>query len=251
MTRDHASRSMIAAAFAAALLSTTASYAAEKVPAAIAAAVADAGRSEAEKARDENRKPGETIAFAGVKPGMIVAELGPSQGYYTKMLAKAVGPKGKVYALVAPANAARPNGMDGINAVAAANPNVTIMIGEFAAINLPEKADLFWTTENYHDYHNGPTANIPGLNKAVFNNLKAGGIYYVEDHSAAPDAPADVTNTLHRMNEAVAKKELTEAGFKIDAEGKVLQNATDDRTKKMNEAGNFKTDRFMLRAKRP
>ena len=245
-------RPMIAAAFAAALLSSTACYAAaQAVPAEIAAAVADAGRPDAEKARDENRKPGETIAFAGVKPGMIVAELGPSQGYYTKLLAKAVGPKGKVYALVAPANAARPNGMDGINAVAKANPNVVVMVGEFAAINLPEKADLFWTTENYHDYHNGPTANVPGLNKAVFNNLKPGGIFYVEDHSAAPGAGVEAANTVHRMDEAVAKKELADAGFKIDAEGTILKNPKDDRTKRMNEAGNFLTDRFMLRLKRP
>jgi predicted methyltransferase len=246
------SRSMIAAAFAAALLSSTACYAAaQQVPAELAAAVADPARPEADKARDANRKPAETVAFAGVKPGMIVAELGPSAGYYTKILAKAVGPKGKVYALVAPANAARPNGMDAINAVAAANPNVTVLVGDFAAIKLPEKADLFWTTENFHDYHNGPTANVPGLTKAAFENLKPGGIFYVEDHSAAPGAGVAAASTVHRMDEAIAKKELTDAGFKIDAEGTILKNPSDDRTKRMNEAGNFLTDRFMLRLKRP
>ena len=54
------------------------------------------------------RKPAETVAFAGVKPGMVVGELGPGRGYYTRILAKAVGPKGKVYAIITPAQAARP-----------------------------------------------------------------------------------------------------------------------------------------------
>ena len=61
---------------------------------------------------------------------------------------------------------------------------------------LPEKADLFWTTENYHDFHNGPTADIAALDKAVFNNLKPGGIFYVEDHSAAPGAGLAATSSF-------------------------------------------------------
>lgn len=230
----------------------TQAFAAEAmIPAAISAAVADAVRPPADKERDANRKPAETVAFAGVKPGMIVGELGPGGGYYTRILSKTVGPKGKVYALVSKAQAARPGGLDAINTLAATLGNVTVLTVDYPSLALPEKADLFWTTENYHDYHNGPTANVPGLNKAVFNNLKPGGIFYVEDHSAAPGAGVEAANTVHRMDEAVAKKELADAGFKIDAEGTILKNPKDDRTKRMNEAGNFLTDRFMLRLKRP
>ena len=161
---------------------------AQSVSPAIAAAVADASRPDTDKERDAARKPAETVAFAGVKPGMIVAELGPGRGYYTRILAKAVGPKGKVYAVLTTAQAARPGVLDGLNALAAANPNIKVVTVEFATMALPEKADLFWTTENYHDFHNGPTADIAGLNKAVFNNLKPGGLFYVEDHNAADGA---------------------------------------------------------------
>jgi len=224
---------------------------AQSVPPAIAAAVADSARPDTDKERDAMRKPGETVAFAGVKPGMTVAELGPGRGYYTRILAKAVGPKGKVYAVLTTAQAARPGVLDGLNALAAANPNVQVVTVEFATMTLPEKADLFWTTENYHDFHNGPTADIAALNKAVFNNLKPGGIFYVEDHSAAPGAGLAATTQFHRMDEAVAKSELTAAGFKIDGEGNLLRNPADNKAASNSETGHFASDRFMLRAKRP
>src|SRR5260221_11968253 len=91
---------------------------AQSVP--IAAAVADAARPDADKERDTARKPAETVAFAGVKPGMVVAELGPGRGYYTRILAKAVGPTGKAYTVITAAQAARPRVLAGVTVVAAA-----------------------------------------------------------------------------------------------------------------------------------
>jgi predicted methyltransferase len=241
-------RSLTVALFATTLFCAPVS--AQTVSPAIAAAVADAGRPAADKERDAMRKPAETVAFAGVKPGMIIGELGPGRGYYTRILAKAVGPNGKVYAIITPAQAARPGVLDGLNALAAAYPNIKVVTTEYPALALPEKADLFWTTENYHDFHNGPTADIAGLNKVVFNNLKPGGIFYVEDHSAAPGAGLAATSQFHRMDEAVAKSELTAAGFKLDGEGDLLRNPADNKAASNSETGHFASDRFMLRMKR-
>ena len=223
---------------------------AQKVTPAIAAAVADPARPDTDKERDAARKPAETVAFAGVKPGMIVGELGPGRGYYTRILAKAVGPKGKDYAILTTAQAARPGVLDAMKALAASYPNVTLVTVDYATMALPEKADLFWTTENYHDFHNGPTADIAGFNKAVFNNLKPRGIFYVEDHSAAPGAGLAATSAFHRMDEDVAKTELTAAGFKLDAEGDLLHNPADNKAASNSESGHFVSDRFMLRMKR-
>ena len=223
---------------------------AQKVTPAIAAAVADPARPDTDKERDAARKPAETVAFAGVKPGMIVGELGPGRGYYTRILAKAVGPKGKVYAILTTAQAARPGVLDAMKALVASYPNVTLVTVDYATMALPEKADLFWTTENYHDFHNGPTADIAGFNKAVFNNLKPRGIFYVEDHSAAPGAGLAATSAFHRMDEDVAKTELTAAGFKLDAEGDLLHNPADNKAASNSESGHFVSDRFMLRMKR-
>jgi len=61
--------------------------------AAISGAVADARRPAADTARDAARKPAQIVAFAGVKPGDVVAELLPGGGYYTRILAAAVGPQ--------------------------------------------------------------------------------------------------------------------------------------------------------------
>lgn len=244
-------RTIIAATFTSALIFVSAANAAQTVPSEIAAAVADAARPPADKERDANRKPAETVAFAGVKPGMTVAELGPGGGYYTRILAKAVGPKGKVYAVATTAQAARPGGLDGLNALAAAYPNITVVTVDYPTMMLPEKVDLFWTTENYHDFHNGQTANVPALDMAVFNNLKPGGIFYVEDHRAADGAGLEATSKVHRMDVAVAKTELMAAGFKLDGEGDILRNPADDRAAKNSETGHFVTDRFMLRMKRP
>ena len=197
------------------------------------------------------RKPAETVAFAGVKPGMTIAELGPGRGYYTRIWPRRLAPRARSMPFVTSAQAARPGVLDELNALAAANPNIKVVTVEFATMTLPEKADLFWTTENYHDFHNGPTADIAALDKAVFNNLKPGGIFYVEDHSAAAGAGLAATSKFHRMDEAVAKTELTAAGFKLDGEGNLLRNPADNKAGSNSESGHFASDRFMLRMKRP
>jgi len=244
------SRNVTVALLSLALVAVSAE-AAGAIPSSLTAAVADSGRPEADKAKDANRKPAETLAFAGVRPGMTVAELAPGGGYYTRLLAKAVGPKGKVLAVATAAQAARPNGLATLNGIVAAYPNVSIVtVADYASMKLPAKADLFWTTENYHDFHNGPTANIAGLNKAVFDNLKPGGVFYVEDHSAAPGAGLEATSKFHRMDEDVAKQELKAAGFRSIAEADLLRNPKDDRAGSNSESGHFLSDRFMLKAKK-
>ena len=74
------------------------------------AAVADKGRPEADTKRDADRKPAEMLDFAGIKPGMVVGDFIPGGGYFTRIFAKAVGPKGKVLAITnpPPANATTP-----------------------------------------------------------------------------------------------------------------------------------------------
>jgi predicted methyltransferase len=89
-------------------LSTGAAYA--KPTPAMEAAVADKGRPEADTKRDADRKPAEMLDFAGIKPGMVVGDFLPGGGYFTRIFAKAVGPKGKVLAITnpPPANATTP-----------------------------------------------------------------------------------------------------------------------------------------------
>ena len=209
-----------------------------------------AERPAAQVELDANRKPIETMAFAGVKPGMTVAELGPGAGYYTRMLSQAVGPTGKVLVVINKAQADRPNGRFTVDGLARVLPNVQVVVSELNALTLPTAPDLVWTTENYHDWHNGPTADIAGLNKSVYAALKPGGIYYVEDHAAAKGAGLAATTTVHRMDEDIAKAELLAAGFKLDGEGQILRHPEDNKVSRNSENGRYNSDRFMLRMKK-
>ena len=163
----------------------------DSVPQFISAAVADTSRPMADTQRDAERKPAESMAFAGVQPKSVVIELIPGGGYYTRLLSKAIGPDGRLYALVpAPrpdAPAGSPDRSVPIKAIAA-DPgyrNITVQVQPIKALELPTTADLVWTSNNYHDVHNVPGIDILVFNKSVWAALKPGGVYLVIDHAAS------------------------------------------------------------------
>ncbi|OYX46699.1 MAG: hypothetical protein B7Y97_13300 [Sphingomonas sp. 32-66-10] len=82
----------IAAAFAISLCPIAASAQAD-----LSAAVAGPGRPVDQIALDAGRKPAEVLAFLGLKPGDVAADIMAGSGYYTEIMARAVGPKGLVY----------------------------------------------------------------------------------------------------------------------------------------------------------
>jgi predicted methyltransferase len=214
-----------------------------------AAAVSDPLRPAADTARDANRLPAETVAFSGVRPGSVVAELAPGGGYFTRVLARAVGPAGHVYALVSPAQAQRPGGLDAINALAAQYENVTVLPVDYAAMALPRPADVVWTTENWHDFSNAGTT--AGIARSAFAALKPGGVFYVQDHSA-PGTGTSATQTLHRIDPAAAIQVITAAGFVLDAQSSHLANPEDDHTAAVRDGAiQGRTDKFALRFRKP
>jgi len=220
--------------------------------AAIAGAVADPIRPEADRARDAARKPAEIVAFAGVKPGDVVAEFLPGGGYYTRLLSRTVGPSGHVYALVPAGFAQRPGGLDALNALAASLGNVTVVATDLTSFTLPRPVDLAWTTENYHDMHNGPAPTFSGVNAATFAALKPGGLYFVEDHAAVDGAGPEVTQSLHRMDPVLAVQEVTAAGFVLDARSDLLKNPEDPKTVAVREGSvQGRTEKFALRFRKP
>jgi predicted methyltransferase len=225
-----------------------ASAATPEATAAIAAAVADPARPEADTARDAARKPAEIVAFAGVEPGDVVAEFLPGGGYYTRILSKTVGPNGHVYALVPAGFAQRPGGLDALNALAASLGNVTVVATDLTAFTLDRPADLAWTSENYHDMHNGPSPSFAGVNESTFRALKPGGIYFVEDHAAAPGTGITATSTLHRIEPAAVIEEMTAAGFTLDAQSDLLANPDDPKTVGVRDPSvQGETEKFALR----
>jgi predicted methyltransferase len=225
------------------------------LPAYIAAAVSDSARPASDTERDANRKPGATLAFAGVKPGQQVLELAPGRGYYTRLLSAVVGPKGKVYAVSSPPRPNAPPGPLPVQAIAA-DPhfsNVTAIIQPVTEpLVLPEKVDLVWTSQNYHDFHNLTGIDLATINKRVFDALKPGGTYFVLDHSAQAGSGARDTNTLHRIDEDTVKQEVEAAGFKYVGESNILRNKADPRTAKVFDPSiQGHTDQFLLKFTKP
>jgi predicted methyltransferase len=232
--------------------------AAGSVPSFLTAAVADSSRPAADTQRDAARKPAESMAFAGVQPKSQVIELIPGGGYYTRLLSKAVGPDGRLYALVPAlppdAPAGTPDRAVPIKAIAAEKGygNVTVLVQPIRALDLPPNADLAWTSDNYHDLHNAKGLDMLAFNKSVWTALKPGGVYLVIDHAAAANAPDDVTSTLHRIRPETVIKEVEAAGFKLTGQSSVLHNTTDSHELKVfDPAIQGKTDQFMLRFMKP
>ncbi|MFC3096335.1 class I SAM-dependent methyltransferase [Alteraurantiacibacter palmitatis] len=214
---------------------------------AIATAVSDARRPAGDIARDPLRKPAEIAAFAGVQPGMVIAEIAPGGGYYTRILAASVGPQGQVYALMPAFFAQRPGGLDAINALAAEYGNVEVVVVEgYDTLTLPQPVDLVWTTENYHDLANG---DVGVVNAGVARLLRPGGIYFVEDHNA-PGTGLSATSTLHRIDPMAVIAQVTEAGFVLEAVSDLLHNPDDPRNVPPREAQPT-SDKFALRFRKP
>jgi len=242
----------------AALLASSAITFAAAPTAQMKAAVADSNRPAADTQRDENRKPAEMLAFAGITPGKVVVDMLPGAGYFTRIFAKAVGPNGRVYAYFGTQYDERLKGQgkDPGNQFAdlkAAYKNLGVIHGPLAQFVTPEPVDVVWTSDNYHDMHNKQYAmDVNEVNKAVFKSLKPGGTYIIIDHKAAESAGDDVTETLHRIKESTVKKEVEAAGFKLVGEGKDLNYSSDDGTKRVFEADvRGKTNQFMLKFQKP
>jgi predicted methyltransferase len=217
----------------------------------IVAAVAHAKRPEADRARDADRKPAEMLAFAGIAPGQRVADFIPGGGYFTRVLAEAVGESGKVFALIPPPGAQQQD--PPIRAVAAEYANVEVVQQSFTTLTVPEPLDVIFTAQNYHDLHLARLKlDWAAVNRQVFAALKPGGVYVVVDHRAKAGADVAVADTLHRIDPAIVRRELEAAGFLLDGETDVLRNFADSL-----ELGVFdpairgKTDQFVMRFRRP
>jgi predicted methyltransferase len=241
---------------AAALLAAMPAQAAKhKMPASIDAAIADSRRPADDTALDADRKPAEMLVLGKVQPGAKVMDLIPGGGYFTRLFAVAVGPKGYVYAYQPKEyDSFNKSGPPKIMAVAPGYKNVSVIHAAFNDLAAPEALDLVWTSQNYHDIHDSfsKPADVAIVNKKVYDALKPGGLYIVLDHAAEKGSGLRDTETLHRIDEAAVKAEVLAAGFKFVGRSSLLANPNDDRKLKVfDPAIRHKTDQFILIFRKP
>lgn len=239
---------------AASLTAPLVSYAVA-APASWTAILTDAGRPDTDKARDPERKPADMLAFAKVRPGQTVVDFLPGRGYFTRLFSLGVGPRGTVYAVTPQVYLERAKGRP-LPPPVSGEPgrgNVHELVATADSFDLPKKADLVWTSQNYHDVHIWLGASgAAALNKAVFDALKPGGHYIILDHAGAAGLDDAGMAKMHRIDEALVKSEVTKAGFVADGGADVLRNPEDSRSQNVFDPSiRGKTDQFILRFRKP
>jgi predicted methyltransferase len=212
----------------------------------IAQIVADPTRSDADRKNDERRNPVALYGFVGAQPGMRVLDVSAGGGYTTELLARIVGPQGKVYA-----QTPKPSSRLLERMKSPAMANVVLVVRSFDDPVPPEAKglDLVTLLFNYHDFgHWG--VDRARLNHAVFEALKPGGRYVIADHSGRPGTGISESGTLHRVEEAFLRQEVEAAGFRLVEEGTFLRNPADPRDRETPDPPQPK-DEFVLKFVKP
>ena len=226
------------------------------VPAPIAKVAANPARA-ADAKLDARRKGPELLAFSEVKPGQKVFDLIPGGGYFTRLFSLAVGPSGRVYAVWPDEydKVSKPDS-DVMRKMAAAAPytNVKVATQPAKAFSAPEPLDLVFTSQNYHDYPDPFMGKVDPavLNAAVYKALKPGGLFVIIDHRGRPGTGMKETDTLHRIDIATVKAQVTKAGFRFEGESKLLANPKDPMTATVfDKSIRGNTDQFVLKFRKP
>jgi predicted methyltransferase len=246
----------------------------------IAEILASPDRRPADRTNDLRRKPAELLAFIGVRPGMVALDLSAGGGYTTELLARSVGPQGRVYGQSRPRDpdspVPAPPAPEGGGAAGAAPPapkppptpspvalaeraknpaagNIVAVVRPFEDPVPPEIAtnglDLATLMFNYHDFgHLG--VDRARTNAAIFKALKPGGVYVIADHAGRPGTGISESGTLHRIEEDFVKREVEAAGFKLVAVGNFMRNPADPRDRNTPEPAMPK-DEFVLKFVKP
>ena len=221
-------------------------------------AIVDApDRDDADKKLDAGRHPAEMLTFFGVKPGQKVADLAAGGGYTTELLARAVGPSGVVYsqnnAFIVEKFAGEPWAARLAKPV---NKNVVRVVRDFDDPLPPEATDLDIVIDVlfYLDTVWLKTDRAK-MTAGFFRALKPGGIYAILDHSGRPGTGTTESDTLHRIEESVVRKEILAAGFTLPEEADFMRNASDTRDWNASPMGSGAkrgtNDRFVLKFVKP
>jgi predicted methyltransferase len=227
------------------------------VPKKIQALIDAKDRTDADRALDAGRHPGELLAFLALRPGAKVAEIFAGTGYTTELLARAVGPKGVVYAqnnkFILEKFAATPWAERLARPI---NKNVVRVDRELDEPLPPEAKDLDLVVSSlvYHDTVWLGTDRAK-MNSAIFGALRPGGVYLVIDHNGRTGSGTTEAMTLHRIEEATVRAEVQAAGFELEAEGMFLRNPADSRdwndSPKVAAEKRGTSDRFVLKFVKP
>ena len=223
-----------------------------------AVAVAAPGRPADQVKLDAVRHPAEILAFEGLRRGDMVLDLFAGGGYYTEIMARAVGPMGGVLAWD-PANFANDKTRAAFTELKGRAPNTGIFVTPANALSLPPNAfDFVMIHLNYHDFYwesakyGFPRVDPQAILASVYQAVKPGGIVAVIDHVGPAGDTRALVDKLHRIDPAVIRADFDRAGFKLEAESNMLRNPADDHSKLVFDPSiRGVTDRVVYRFRKP
>jgi predicted methyltransferase len=216
-----------------------------------AALMAAPDRSDGDHQADKRRDPVPFLAFAGLRPGMKVLDMGAGAGYSTELDARAVGPTGTVYGQNPPDLNERGKAAFSARLATSTMKN---SVGLSRPFDDPLPADV-------HDldvitflffYHDTTYMDVDRakMDRILFAALKPGGALAIADHSAKAGSDIAVGKTLHRIDESTLRREVEAAGFKLIGEGDFWHHPEDARDfSTLRPTG--PVDEFVLKFQKP
>lgn len=206
-------------------------------------------RPKLDRTKDAARKPLEVLQFAKIGPGIKVLEIGAGGGYTTELVSRIIGPTGNVYAETLSPRRLSGNRLENV-----------VALKRHKLFQLPDVLSEHQVKENeldvviiffaLHDVLMNSRIDHDEFLSNLYKLLKPGGHLVVLDNAAEPDSGLQYTRSLHRIGENYVKEKVLTAGFKLDAESKILRNYNDDLTKAWSRLKGTQ-DRFSFRFVKP
>lgn len=209
-------------------------------------------RSDADRQADKRRDPLPFLSFAGLKEGMRVLDMGAGGGYSTELIARVVGPGGRVFGQNPPDKFERARTAFAKRAEQPAMKNAAALLRPYDDPVSADTRDLDAITFLFF-YHDTTYIDVDRaeMNRKLFAALKPGGVLVIADHSAKAGADLSVAKTLHRIDESVVRREVEAAGFKLVAEGDFWRAAADARDTPIQPPPPEPVDNFVLKFVKP
>jgi len=209
----------------------------ETTASAIDVALAGSQRSAADRGRDRYRHPKQTLLFFGIRPGMRVLQVWPESGWYTKIIAPLLHPRGVGYiaGVIAPDPGSRflEARLAGYQRLLASRPDLYggVRVVTFplngADVLPPGSVDMVVSFEDLHEWM--ALGDAQQALATIYRALAPGGVFGVVDNRGDPALPQDPWARNGYVRQDYAIRLIEAAGFRLVASSQVNANPKDTR----------------------